>query len=132
MAGLPANPMDSEVWKARHLAPISLKNENMVWNMIKFECSEAMAKYPTTIQEDIELLKGDTLTSQQRMCVSLRHDEKEVLQFMLNANDKIEALVKMSSKEARKEISRDQGKDYAGMLNYVNKTIIPLIEKTEK
>ena len=51
-------------------------------------CEEALACYPSKLEQDMELLladdeKKETLTFNQRNCVLFRSGEKEILHFYL-------------------------------------------------
>ena len=53
MKKLPPNPQDNFVWQGHDIKPISLENEINVWDLLSHECSEALSKYPQTLEEDI-------------------------------------------------------------------------------
>lgn len=64
-----------------NIPPISIKNELKVLEQIEKLSLENLSKYPTSLEEDLKLLKDDngTLTNNQRNCVLMRSGEKEVL-----------------------------------------------------
>jgi hypothetical protein len=53
-----------------------------------------------------------------------RKGEKSILNYLIDASIKCHGLVKMSVKDARKEVNRDGGKYFAGMADYATGTII--------
>ena len=66
-------------FKAKDLPPLSIRNEQKVLLRMKLEASKLLAKYPTTYEEDLDILKNNTdLTDNTRNCVLMRSGEKEV------------------------------------------------------
>ena len=54
---------------------------------------EALARYPTTLKEDMAILEKDdkkeeTLTYNQRNCVLYRSGEKEILEFLKTCSER--------------------------------------------
>ena len=106
----------SEVFKGS-LNKISLKNEVLVWKLIEKTVDESLAKYPTTIEEDIAILDKDeaennALGFQIRNCILYRKGEKVVLHFLKNCAKKAYSLCKMTQKEAKKEINQWKGMEH--------------------
>jgi histone-lysine N-methyltransferase SETD3 len=60
----------------------------------------AYKNYPTTYEEDLEILKRDDLTKNQRNCVLLRAGEKEILLFYINIAGKFTLLLDMDVQTA--------------------------------
>jgi hypothetical protein len=98
-----------------------LENEAKVLAHIKKMCTEALNKYPQTLQEDIKILAEDdanpTLSFNQRNCVLFRQGEKEILHFYLEFSDFLTTLLGMKFKEAKKECQKlpqqfDSARDY--------------------
>ena len=50
---------------------------------------EALDKYQNSYEEDLEILKDETLTFNQRNCVLFRSGEKEILLFFIHNVPKI-------------------------------------------
>ena len=50
---------------------------------------EALLKYPTTYEEDLEILKDENLSFVKRNCVLFRSGEKEILIFLIKSTEKI-------------------------------------------
>lgn len=71
---------------------------------------QAYEEYPTSLEEDYEILKREDLTFNQRNSVLFRSGEKEILSFFMRTLPKFLDLFEMDLKTARKEA---QGlKDY--------------------
>jgi len=96
--------------------------------MCKSLCADALSKYPTSYQEDIEMLAADDetpkLTQNQRSCLLFRMGEKKILHYLIGASEKLEALGKMNVKEARKELNLHGQAKYGGMMDYVKNVFI--------
>ena len=80
------------------MPPLSLKNERKVLEKIYSMAKAGLNAYPTTYQEDLEILKRDDLTFNQRNCVLFRSGEKEILIFLINATEKFIPLLDMDFK----------------------------------
>lgn len=65
-------------------------------------CAEGLARYPTSYEEDMELLKRPNLTFNERNCVLFRSGEKEILIFLLEMGEYILKLLDMKFKDAKK------------------------------
>ena len=63
---------------------------------------EALAAYPQTLEEDMEILKRDNLTFNERNCVLFRSGEKEILVFLIEMSDYVLKLLEMKFKDAKK------------------------------
>lgn len=68
-----------EFFNMPHVPPISAKNEAAVLHRVVDMCTELLGKYPSTYEEDVEMLKGSEMTSNQRNCVVMRMGEKRIL-----------------------------------------------------
>ena len=64
----------------------SKESELEAWQYIAKLCDLTLERYPTTLEEDIELLESDDISSflghNKRNCVLLRKGEKEILHFL--------------------------------------------------
>ena len=76
-------------FKAKKIPMISKENEIKVLKTLKLLCRDSLYDYPTTIEEDIELLKDDKLTFNQRNCIIFRKGEKVIFKFYINFFDKV-------------------------------------------
>ena len=93
-----------------------------MWRHIDKVCDEALKRYPTTLEEDIELLRRDqenagALSYNKRNCILYRKSEKEVLYFFKDCASKVEKLAKMTEKEARAEVGRWNISDSLGQMD---------------
>jgi len=61
------------------LPHLSIRNEKKVLNRIKEEAVAAYKKYPTTYEEDLELLKNPNLSFNESNCLLYRSGEKKIL-----------------------------------------------------
>ena len=57
-----------------YLPIVSVQNEIAAWKLISDTVDESLAKYPTTLDQDFELLKQNpsVLTPNQRNCIKFR------------------------------------------------------------
>lgn len=84
---------------ADYIKPMDIRNEAMAWSKIKSIVVEALGKYPTTLDEDYEILKNDkSLTYNTRNCVLLRVGEKKILHFVNNTAEILLEMAKMDKK----------------------------------
>ena len=69
---------------------ISHTNETATWRKILKEANEALNKYPTTLEDDLEILEEDkSLTRNLRNCIMFRKNEKVVLHFLKDCAESI-------------------------------------------
>ena len=81
---------------------ISKRNEKKVWESIKSMCEEGLSRYPSTLEEDMEILQRDNLTFNERNCTLFRSGEKEILVFLIEMADYVLVLLEMKFKDAKK------------------------------
>ena len=65
-------------------------------------CVEGLARYPTSYDDDLELLKKDDLTFNERNCYLFRSGEKEILIFLMEMADYVLNLLSMKFKDAKR------------------------------
>eukprot|EP00826_Nyctotherus_ovalis_P030738 TRINITY_DN24545_c0_g1_i1.p1 TRINITY_DN24545_c0_g1~~TRINITY_DN24545_c0_g1_i1.p1 ORF type:complete len:116 (+),score=23.71 TRINITY_DN24545_c0_g1_i1:96-443(+) len=70
-------------FKGKNIKPISKENEIRVLKTLKVLCRDALLDYPTTLDEDLELLKDETLTFNQRNAIIYRKSEKLIYKFYI-------------------------------------------------
>ena len=79
----------------------SKQNEMAAWKHIKKLAEEALKRYPTTLDEDLEILARDsnerTLSNNIRNCIIYRKSEKAILHFLKECAAKAENLMKITS-----------------------------------
>lgn len=82
----------NEVWD--HLQdPISEENERAVCEGLAAGCREALARYCSSIDEDLALLRGGTLSPMQRAALLVRLGEKEAIDGALQwSEERLEQL----------------------------------------
>ena len=115
-----------------YLPSCSLTNETHVWMQVHILCGELMARYQTSLHEDIELLakddKENTLGFNKRNCILYRKGEKEVLQYLVDCAMKVVELLNLSRKNAHKEIEKwGEGSLMKKSSRYFTDTLVPLI-----
>ena len=64
--------------------------------------AEGLARYPQSLEEDMEILKRTDLTFNERNCTLFRSGEKEILAFLLEFADYVLKLLDMKFKDAKK------------------------------
>ena len=82
--------------------PFDIQNETSVWKWIQVNVSAAQSFYPTTLEEDLEIVKSQEFTYNQRNCISLRIGEKKILKYFEDVSKKLVSLSKLSRQEAMK------------------------------
>ena len=63
---------------------------------------EGLSKYPTTYEEDMQILQNPDLTFNNRNCVLMRSGEKAILLWFIEFVDTCTPMFDMPSKELRK------------------------------
>lgn len=123
------NQTNSKQFKPSKTPPISVENESEMWARVKAICQTSLAKYKTTLEEDRELLKGNSLTQNQKNCTLIRLGEKEILHFYITMAPIMMDLYSRTKKEVSKMQSK---KEFNPYLNYITKVMIPLFNKHTK
>ena len=71
-----------------------------MWKFINKMADEALAKYPTTLDQDVEILQKEDkepfLGFNKRNCVVIRSQEKEILLFLKWCAEKVDYFSTMS------------------------------------
>ena len=90
---------DDTSFKATNIPAVSISNERTVLLALKELCLECLAKYPTTFQEDLEILEHPPpdLDFSRRNCVLMRSGEKQVLHFLISVADLFMAILASGS-----------------------------------
>ena len=86
---------------------ISKRNEKRTFEKIKAMCEAALADYPQSYEEDLEILKNDDppmskLTFNERNMVLFRSGEKYILHFFIKLADIVLRLIDQKLKDAKK------------------------------
>ncbi|CAD8056186.1 unnamed protein product [Paramecium primaurelia] len=116
------NQRGSLNFKSTKTQPIGIYNELEMWKMIGRICKKALKYYPTTFEQDQEILQICELTTNQRNCLILRMGEKEILKFYYQFSEKMKQLLSnFNQLEINIFISKEENCKY---LNYINKVIM--------
>ncbi|CAD8077509.1 unnamed protein product [Paramecium sonneborni] len=108
-------------FKPTKISFVGIQNELDMWNLIENICVHALNKYPTTLEQDNEILKICELTINQRNCLILRIGEKKILSFYLQFSKKMSQLfANFDFVELKKFQQTQENYHY---LNYVNRII---------
>ena len=87
---------------------ITKENELAAWQLIGKVASDQLALYPTTYEEDVELLNAEqeheTLGRNKRNCVLYRLSEKIILHYLQDCSDTAEAMLAQDVETARAAI----------------------------
>jgi hypothetical protein len=98
-----------DIFKGTQVKAMSLEQEVKVWEKVRELCEDQLAKYPTSLKADLELLEKDEasqkLTSNERNCVLFRVGEKRILDFLLTSANRMIELSKMTQKEAKRVVN---------------------------
>ena len=81
---------------------ISKRNERKVWEAIKAMAQEGLERYPHSLEEDMEILKKEDLSFNERNCTLFRSGEKEILHFLIELADYVLNLLQMKFKDAKR------------------------------
>jgi histone-lysine N-methyltransferase SETD3 len=115
-------------FKAKDLPPLSIKNEKRCLLKLQAMCAEGLLAYPTTMEEDKEILDNrKDLTFNHRNCLLYRYGEKKILSKLLLYCDKILPLLDMDFKTARKIVEKSRELDDCS--EYITNSIYHLIKK---
>ncbi len=109
------------------MPPLSIRNEKRVLKKIYDLTSAQLLAYPTTIEQDEEQLKDDSLTFNHRNSILYRLGEKKILIALMIYVDKIMPLLDMDFKSARKIVEKDRNLDECS--EYISNCIYYLIKK---
>lgn len=74
-------------FKAENLKPISYENERKALKRLRALCKDALTDFPGTYEEDVEILKRQDLSFNERNCIIYRCSEKKVLKFNLTLSE---------------------------------------------
>ncbi|CAD8175344.1 unnamed protein product [Paramecium octaurelia] len=116
------NGIVSKYIKPTKIQPLGIHNELDMWDLIRRICYVALSRYPTTLEQDKEILQICDLTTNQRNCLILRMGEKEILKFYYQFSEKMKQLLSnFNQQEINIFCSKEENCKY---LNYVNKVIM--------
>ena len=116
-------------FKAKDLPPLSIKNEKKVLNKIHLLAKTKYDNYPTSVEEDVEILKKEDLTFNQRNCVQMRHGEKTILVFLMQMTEVFLKMIDLDFKAAKKEHEALSLERQEGTRDYVTHCLLHLIKK---
>lgn len=81
-------------FRAKDLPPLSVRNEKKVLLRMKIECTKVLEGYPTSLEEDLEILAQDEegkgpvpVSENYRNCLLMRSGEKQVLKYLIDSVD---------------------------------------------
>jgi len=76
-------------FKAKNIKPINKENEVKALKALKVLCKDALLEYPTTLSEDLELLKNNSFSFNERNAIIYRKEEKVIYKFYIEFTDKV-------------------------------------------
>lgn len=77
----------NEVQEALHGRPVSVRNEKQVWENLGQVLASRLYAFPTTLEEDGELLKNNDMPRAAKNAILLRRAEKRILRKTLRLID---------------------------------------------
>jgi hypothetical protein len=101
--------------------PISREIEIKVWQAIGAACNKDLKLFPTSLEQDQDLLKTD-LTENQRNCVLYRIEIKELLGYLKRFGNLVQKLFQLKVEEARAMVETD--KDLKANTSYIDEAVI--------
>ena len=110
---------------------LDIETELRAWQLIQTLAESALAKFPTSLDQDLALLQDSSLTYNQRNCIKLRSQDKQILHFWINTASMIPDFAGLTQKQAINKLMKDL-KKYKNIMHYIKKTLRPLLPKTEK
>lgn len=102
---------EKSTFKASKVPPLNLKNEKKVMQRLRLLAVQGLARYPTSLEQDREILKTG-LTENERNCTLMRVGEKEILTYFLDFSDTVLSLIDLPLKELKKSIKGNKYDDY--------------------
>jgi AAA+ ATPase superfamily predicted ATPase len=100
-------------FKGKDLPALSIRNEKKCLLRMKIECEKLLKGYPTTLDEDLELIEKDAeghgpnpLTESQRNSVLMRSGEKKVLKYLSDTASIIIPLMDKNLQDLKKELKK--------------------------
>lgn len=85
---------------------------------MKIECEKVLRGYPTTLEEDLEMIIKDDegngpepMTENKRNAVLMRSGEKKVLKYLIHTSDLILPLLDKNLQEVKKELKKGDYKE---------------------
>eukprot|EP01017_Pseudomicrothorax_dubius_P027102 TRINITY_DN3084_c0_g1_i10.p2 TRINITY_DN3084_c0_g1~~TRINITY_DN3084_c0_g1_i10.p2 ORF type:complete len:598 (-),score=164.66 TRINITY_DN3084_c0_g1_i10:1899-3692(-) len=119
---------DREGFKAAKTPPLSVENEKKMLATVRRICDGQLARYPTTLEEDLRLLKQDDLTENQRNCILLRSGEKEILQHFVKLAETVAPLLDLPMKDVKRLVLTQP---YNAYMDYINNAVVYLLSRKE-
>ena len=86
----------------------------------------ALAKYPTSLDEDFKILEDKSLTYNIRNCVQLRVGDKKILHFLKTNAEILDQMSSMTRREAIKFMMKNH-KSFKHSMKYVKTIFVPLL-----
>jgi len=115
----------------RDIKPISIENEIAVLCHLRSACQTALEDFPTTLEDDNNLLNNDQLSFNTRNAILMRRGEKEVLHHWITLTDQANICYGRSWSEIEQIVQTNQlfSNKYASL--YYKNVLIPLFKKKE-
>lgn len=82
-----------------------IDTEIKTWKRIKQMTEAKLDDFDATLEQDLEMLKGDDLTRNQRNCIQVRKEYKEILHWLIETADKLVELMNMPYKDAKIDVN---------------------------
>jgi hypothetical protein len=98
---------ETKNFKPGRIQMISIANEKRVLSHLYRLAEEGLAKYETTLEEDLEFLKQEDLTFNIQNCVLMRSGEKTILKWWIEFVSNVLPLMDLSHKEIKHALSRN-------------------------
>ena len=89
----------------KQVAPINVRNEASMLQHLAARAKLVLNEFPTTLEEDIKLLKDTSLTMNIRNCIVMRKGEKEVLHAYLDLAPRAARWALMSFTEFKRDFN---------------------------
>lgn len=103
---------------------------------MKLECEKVLRGYPTTLEEDLDILAKDNegsgpepISENRRNALLMRSGEKKVLKYLIETADAILPLLEKNLQEVKKAVKTLKLKD--DQIDYIKTHIYDIVKKNE-
>lgn len=106
-----------------YINSLSVDNERKVLRKLKEICTKELSRYPTSYQEDYQILKNEQeITLNSKNCIIIRMSEKEILLFFIELCDYCLNLLTLNDfDKITKKLYYDYKDSYCPFEYYINK-----------
>jgi len=86
---------------------LDIETEVRAWQLIAALADSALAKFPTSLDEDLSLLKDPSLSYNQQNCIKLRSQDKQILHSLIDAASLVVEMADLTQKQAINKVMKN-------------------------